>query len=205
MKSIQSAVETTVKELGKIDFVVAGAAGNFLATVSQLSTNAFKSVIDIDLIGSYNTVKATLEEIKKTAGQYIFVSANLHYTGSPFQAHVSAAKAGVDALSNNLAIELGPLGIRSNIVCPGPIDGTEGMERLTMKGHEEFTRKSVPLGNYGSTQDIADATVYLFSDAAKFVTGTTLVVDGGSWRTSSSPPGVYPDVVTELNSQKSKL
>ena len=83
--------------------------------MDNLSANAFKAVIDIDVLGSYNTVKASLEELKKTRGKIIFVSATLHYTGTPFQAHPSAAKAAIDALSNVLCVELGPYGITSNV------------------------------------------------------------------------------------------
>ena len=83
--------------------------------MDNLSANAFKAVIDIDVLGSYNTVKASLEELKKTRGKIIFVSATLHYTGTPFQAHPSAAKAAIDALSSVLCVELGPYGITSNV------------------------------------------------------------------------------------------
>ena len=113
--AMAQAVATTVTELGRIDFIICGAAGNFLATVENLSARAFKSVIDIDVLGSYNTVKAGLEELKRNKGKVLFVSAALHYTGTPFQAHVSAAKAAVDALSQVLAVELGPYGITSNV------------------------------------------------------------------------------------------
>lgn len=114
--SIAKAVENTVEQLGRIDFVIAGAAGNFLSDFNHLSSNAFKSVVSIDLLGSFNTVKACFEQLKKNKGSIIFVSATLHYYGIPFQIHVAAAKAGVDALSNALAVELGPLGIRSNCI-----------------------------------------------------------------------------------------
>lgn len=204
--SLQKAVTETVKQLGRIDFVIAGAAGNFLSAFNQLSANAFKTVIDIDLIGSYNTAKATFEEVRKTKGQYIFISAGLHYTGTPFQTHVAAAKAGVDSLSNNLAIELGPLGIRSNIISPGPIGGTEGMERLVPDPEMlKETIKTVPLGKLGSTQDIADATIFLFSPAAQYVTGTTMIVDGGHWRTSRSLNGIYPEIIIHSNSDEPKI
>lgn len=93
-----------------------GAAGNFLATIQNLSANAFKAVIDIDLLGSYNTVKAALDEIKKNRGKILFVSTTLHYSGQPYQAHVSAAKAAIDALSQVLCVEMGPYGITSNVL-----------------------------------------------------------------------------------------
>ncbi|KAL9016425.1 MAG: hypothetical protein Q9185_006230 [Variospora sp. 1 TL-2023] len=211
IESLQAAVDRCVSELGGIDFVIAGAAGNFLASIDQLSANAFKSVIDIDVLGSYNTLKATLPALvisaKKhisdgktpcpagTGGRIIFVSATIHYTMVPLQTHVSVAKAGVDALSASTAIEFGPRGVTSNIIAPGPIGGTEGMERLSRKEDTERSMKNVPLGRYGSVKEIADATVYLFSDAGNFVNGSVLVVDGAAWRMKTNPGGgfEYPD------------
>ena len=97
------------------------------------------------------------------------------------QAHVNVAKAGVDALSNSVAIEFGPRGITSNVISPGPIAGTEGLERLARKEDAIAGQKIIPLGRWGTVRDIADATVYLFSGAAGYVTGTTLVGECGSF------------------------
>lgn len=203
--SLVKAVDTTVKELGRIDFVIAGAAGNFLADFNHLSSNAFKSVISIDLLGSYNTAKATFSELRKNKGALLFVSATLHYYGIPFQSHVGAAKAGVDALSNALAVELGPLGIRSNCIAPGMIDGTEGMARLAPPT-EVPLHKKVPLQRNGTTRDIAEATVYLFSPAASYVTGEIHVVDGGVWHLGGFLGDLYPEVIINQNSiENSKL
>jgi peroxisomal 2,4-dienoyl-CoA reductase len=151
--------------------------------------------MEIDVVGSFNTLKATLPYLLESAeqnkndgknpntgGRIIFVSATLHYAGTPFQTHVAAAKAAIDALSANAAIEFGPRGITSNIIAPGPIGGTEGMERLVGAEGMEASKASVPLGRYGLVKEIADATVYLFSDAGNYVNGDLLVVDGGSWR-----------------------
>lgn len=97
-----------------------------------------------------------------------------------------AAKAGVDALSSSAALELGPRGITSNVISPGPIGGTEGMERLVGdKLRAEAPKRTVPLGRYGTVKEIADATVYLFSDTGSYVNGAVLVVDGGNWRAPS--------------------
>ena len=169
-------------------------------------------MIDIDVLGSYNTLKATIPALiasaqkhksdGKTAspigtgGRIIFVSATIHYTSMPLQAHVSVAKAGIDALSASTSIEFGPLGVTSNIIAPGPIGGTEGMERLSRKEDTVRAERTVPLGRWGTVKEIADATVYLFGDAGNFVNGNVLVVDGASWRTSSGNPGTgfqYPD------------
>ncbi|CAI7645129.1 unnamed protein product [Penicillium pancosmium] len=212
---LKAAAERCAKELGSIDFVIAGAAGNFLASIEQLSINAFKTVMDIDIMGSYNTLKATLPYLVEsggkhrvdsetlqpspagTGGRIIFVSATLHYRGVPFQAHVSVAKAGIDSLSNSVAIEYGPRGVTSNIVSPGPIAQTEGLERLLPSDAKAAYIKSQPLGRVGHVRDIADATVYLFSDSGSYVTGQTLVVDGSNWRMSggisASDKLRYPD------------
>ncbi|KAJ4346032.1 peroxisomal 2 4-dienoyl-CoA reductase sps19 [Ascochyta clinopodiicola] len=207
---LQAAADRCAEELGSIDFVIAGAAGNFLAPMDQISPNAMKSVIDIDVLGSYNTVKATLPYLVESAakhktdghnpppngtgGRIIFVSATLHYAGTPLQSHVSVAKAGVDAMAMSVAIEQGPKGITSNIIAPGPIADTEGVARLSKQDHRERSSKGIPSGRYGTVKEIADATVYLFSDAGNYVNGETLVVDGGQWHTAGFANGFeYPD------------
>ncbi|GAK63196.1 NAD-binding protein [Moesziomyces antarcticus] len=204
-EQLKEAVRKTVEKFGRIDFVIAGSAANWLAGIEQNSEKGFKTVIDIDLIGSYNTVKATLEQVTKNRGSYIFISATLHYFGLPYQSHPSAAKAGVDALSRVLAVEMGPLGVRSNVIAPGPISGTEGMDRLAPKGMEEAVAEMVPMMRMGAKSDIAAAGVYLFSDAASFVNGTQMVVDGGAWHiqgpmlpypTTSLDPKSLSDLVT---------
>ncbi|CAI6074804.1 unnamed protein product [Clonostachys chloroleuca] len=215
VESLQGAVDRCVEELGGIDFLIAGAAGNFLSPVSSLSPNAFRSVIEIDLIGSFNATKVCLPHLQESAkkhntqgaipkstesgpgGRIIYVSATLHYTGTPLQTHAAVAKAGVDTLSNNIAIEYGPLGITSNIISPGPIADTEGVQRLVADSASaaKTRAKIIPLGRWGLVKEIADATIWLFSDAANYVTGQTTVVDGGAWRTQS-PSGSsfqYPD------------
>ena len=147
--------------------------------------------MDIDVLGSYNTLKATLPHLVTSAGKHrtdgrtpppsgtggriIFISAAFHYTGMPLQTHVTVAKAGVDALSNNVALELGPRGVTSNVISPGPIAGTEGMERLSRPEDLADSLKRVPLGRWGTVKEISDATIYLFSDAGNFVNGQTLI------------------------------
>lgn len=207
---LQAAADRCVRELGGIDFVIAGAAGNFLAPMDQISPNAMKSVIDIDVLGSYNTVKATLpylevsakkhrtdgktEPKNGTGGRIVFVSATLHYAGTPLQSHVSVAKAGVDAMAMSVAIEQGPKGITSNVIAPGPIADTEGVARLAKSEGREKAFKAIPSGRYGTVKEIADATIYLFSDSGNYVNGETLVVDGGQWHTAGFANGFdYPD------------
>jgi len=179
-RQVQAAVQQTIDRYGRIDFVINGAAGNFLAPISGLSENAFRTVIEIDTLGTYHTIKATLPHIRASKGSYIQVSATIHYRGTPYQAHVSAAKAAVDATSAVLAVEEGPHGVRSNVISPGPIAGTEGADRLTTKGPDVGNHWFIPVGRTGDSRDIANAAVFLFSDAASFISGQVLVVDGAS-------------------------
>ncbi|KAH0835283.1 Peroxisomal 2,4-dienoyl-CoA reductase SPS19 [Fonsecaea pedrosoi] len=200
VENLEAAVKQCVEELGGIDFLIAGAAGNFLAPISQLSPNAFKSC--------YHTSWRPARSITPRrpcpnlwggpGGRIIYVSATIHYTGAALQAHVAVAKSGVDALSANVAIEYGPLGVTSNVIAPGPIAGTHGMDRLSKEHYAGQTAgRTIPLGRWGSIKEIADATVFLFSDAGNYVNGEVLVVDGGAWRTGAGSPGYgnfeYPE------------
>jgi 2,4-dienoyl-CoA reductase [(3E)-enoyl-CoA-producing], peroxisomal len=179
-EAIKAAVQTTVEKLGKIDTLVNGAAGNFLAPAAGLSPNGFRTVIDIDLNGTFNAARAAFEHLQRAGnGLVLNISATLHYHGTPLQIHASAAKAGVDAITRNLAVEWGPLGIRVCGIAPGPIGDTEGMKRLAPGDMSEKMTKAIPAQRFGAIDEIAAAAVYLRSHAAAYVTGHVLVVDGG--------------------------
>jgi len=180
-EQIEEAILAAVVRFGKIDVVVNGAAGNFLAPAEALSPNGFGTVVDIDLKGTFNVCRAAFAELKEHRGQILNISATLHYVGTPMQLHVSAAKAGVDALTRNLAVEWGRYGIRVNGIAPGPIEDTEGMKRLVPEPVKEKLLKNIPLGRFGRISDIEKAALFLCSDAASFINGAMLVVDGGQW------------------------
>ena len=184
-EDIEGAVATTVKHFGKLDIAINGAAGNFLCTAEELSPNGFGTVVDIDLKGTFNVCRAAFPQLKEHRGQILNISATLHYLGTPMQLHVSAAKAGVDALTRNLAVEWGRYGIRVNAIAPGPIEDTEGMRRLLPEPIKDRLRKNIPLGRFGRIADIEKAALFLCSDAASFINGTVLVVDGGQWLASN--------------------
>jgi peroxisomal 2,4-dienoyl-CoA reductase len=180
-EAVEQAIAATIARFGKIDIVVNGAAGNFLAPAETLSPNGFGTVVDIDLKGTFNVCRAAFAQLKEHQGQILNISATLHYLGTPMQLHVSAAKAGVDALTRNLAVEWGRYGIRVNTIAPGPIEDTEGMKRLVPEPVKEKLKKNIPLGRFGRIRDIEQAALFLCSDAARFINGAILVVDGGQW------------------------
>ncbi len=181
---IEEAVLATAVKFGKVDIVVNGAAGNFLCKAEDLSPNGFGTVVDIDLKGTFNVCRAAFAQLKEHRGHILNISATLHYLGTPMQLHVSAAKAGVDALTRNLAVEWGRYGIRVNGIAPGPIEDTEGMSRLVPAPIKEKLRQNIPLGRFGRISDIETAAVFLCSDAASFINGEVVVVDGGQWLSS---------------------
>jgi peroxisomal 2,4-dienoyl-CoA reductase len=178
--AIAAAVKATVERFGKVDTLVNGAAGNFLAPAAALSPNGFKTVIEIDLVGTFHATKAAFEHLQKSGnGLVLNISATLHYHGTPLQIHASAAKAGVDAITKNLAVEWGRFGIRSCGIAPGPIGDTEGMKRLAPGDIKDKAMAGIPAGRFGTIDEIAAAAVYLRSPAAAYVTGHVMVVDGG--------------------------
>jgi NAD(P)-dependent dehydrogenase (short-subunit alcohol dehydrogenase family) len=178
--ALASAIRSAREAHGDIDLVVCGAAGNFPALALGISANGFKSVIDIDLLGTFNTCRAVFEHLKRPGASIINISAMQAFTPMPMQAHVCAAKAGVDMLTRCLAIEWGPEGVRVNSIAPGAVDDTEGMRRLapTPEIQKQFTR-AIPLQRFATKDEIADLALFLSSDAAKFITGAVVVCDGG--------------------------
>jgi peroxisomal 2,4-dienoyl-CoA reductase len=184
--AVENAIAKTVEHYGKIDIVVNGAAGNFLCAADQLSANGFGTVVDIDTKGTFNVCRAAFEALKESRGQILNISTTLHYLATPMQIHVSAAKAGVDAITRNLSVEWGRHGLRVNGIAPGPIEDTEGMKRLLMPELKEKLMRKIPVARFGRIEDIENAALFLASDAASYVNGVTLVVDGGAWLLGTS-------------------
>ncbi|MFN7926139.1 MAG: SDR family oxidoreductase [Bryobacteraceae bacterium] len=177
---LDAALAEAHASFGDIDFLFCAAAGNFPAPVLGMSANGFKAVIDIDLLGTFNTVRAAHARMRKPGAVAIAISANHAHVAYPLQSHVCAAKAGIELLFKTLALEWGPQGIRCNCIEPGPIDDTEGMRRLApTEDSRRGVVSAVPLRRMGSKDDIANAAVFLCSDAASYVTGAVYQVDGG--------------------------
>ena len=178
--ALESAMVSTHSELGPIDVVIAAAAGNFPAPVLGMSANGFKAIIDIDLLGTFNTVRAAYEHLRRPGASVLAISAAHARVPIAFQAHVCAAKAGVELLMQTLAIEWGPEGVRCNCITPGPTADTEGMRRLAPTAEiEERVKSEIPLRRFGTKDELADLALFLCSDAAAYITGGTFPCDGG--------------------------
>jgi NAD(P)-dependent dehydrogenase (short-subunit alcohol dehydrogenase family) len=178
---IRGGLEQAVAKLGKLDIVVSGAAGNFVAPALGMSANGFRTVVDIDLNGTFNVLRACYDLLNLPGAALIAITAGQAVNPSMFQVHVCAAKAGINQLIRVLAMEWGPAGVRVNGISPGPIANTEGMARLAPTEQAAIAITSrIPLRRYGEIEEVAESAVFLVSDSARYVTGTILDCDGGS-------------------------
>jgi peroxisomal 2,4-dienoyl-CoA reductase len=178
---VEHVVSEILKRHGRLDIVINNAAGNFPAPISGISYNGFKAIVDIDLRGTYNVTKAAFEAwLKQHGGHIVNISAPFQNLGVSLQAHVAAAKAGVDSLTRTCAVEFGPYGIRVNGIAPGGMADTEGLARFASAAKESAGGGNNPLGYIGTKRDIANAVLFLVSDAASYVTGQVFAVDGGA-------------------------
>lgn len=179
-EAIAKAIEDAVAAFGEIDVLISGAAGNFTAEALNISPNGFKSVVDIDLLGTFNVVRAAFAHLKKPGASVINITAPQAMAPMMMQSHVCAAKAGINKLTEVLAMEWGPQGVRVNAISPGPIEGTEGMARLApTEAARQLTSDSVPLKRFGDPSDIANAAMFLSSPQGGYINGIVLPVDGG--------------------------
>jgi peroxisomal 2,4-dienoyl-CoA reductase len=177
---VEATIATTLERSGRLDIVVNNAAGNFPSPIARLSPNGFRTVVDIDLMGTFNVMRAAHAAwMAEHGGSIVNISAAIQYVGTALQAHVASAKAGVDALSRTAAVEWGPQGVRVNVMAPGGMLQTEGVARITPLSSGGPAAN--PMRRYAHVDEMANAVLFLASDAASYVTGATLVVDGGGW------------------------
>lgn len=181
-----TALTRTQEAFGDINTLVCGAAGNFISAAENISPKGFRTVIEIDLLGAFNAAHAAFEQLRRSKGSVLFVSGGQSYVPFRYQAHVGAAKAGIDMLMRDLALEWGAYGIRCNSIVPGPVRDTEGMKRMTAQGDTEMWPRMVPLGRMAYVHEIAQMAVVLASPLASFVNGAVIPVDGGQNLTGSA-------------------
>lgn len=175
-EAVEQVIASAIEKYGSLNIVVNCAAGMFPAPIERMSYNAFKTIVDIDLLGTYNVTKAAFTAyLKEHGGCIVNITAPFEHWGVSSLAHVAAAKAGVESLTRTCAVEWAPLGIRVNSVAPGFISETEGVKRFA-ESMDIPDDKSLK----GTRQDMANAVLFLVSDSASFVSGVCIRVDGGA-------------------------
>jgi NAD(P)-dependent dehydrogenase (short-subunit alcohol dehydrogenase family) len=185
---IRGAMERVASELGPMDIVVSGAAGNFLSSALGMSANAFRTVVDIDLNGTFNVFRGCHDLLRLPGASLIAITAGQAVNAVPFQSHACAAKAGINQLVRVLALEWGP-DVRVNAISPGPIAGTEGMSRLAQdQPADGGVQPGLALKRWGRIDEVAECAVFLCSLSASYITGTILDCDGGSQLGDASHP-----------------
>ncbi|MGO9419270.1 SDR family oxidoreductase [Roseiarcus sp.] len=187
MEAVDRALQAGCARHGAIDVLVSGAAGNFLSAANDLSSNGFRAVVDIDLIGTFHVMRATFPRLTKPGASVINITAPQSFVPMRYQAHVCAAKAGVDQMTRVLALEWGVDGVRVNSISPGPIAGTEGMRRLSTPEAEKAMLEAIPLRRMGSREDIAWLAMFLSSPYASYISGAVIPCDGGGAMESVKP------------------
>jgi len=201
-EQVAEMAKKAVEKFGRIDILVNNAAGNFLARAEELSTNGWKSVTGIVLDGTFYCSQAVGKQmIAQKGGRIVNIVATYAWTGNPFTVHSACAKAGVVAMTQTLAVEWAKHKIRVNAIAPGPIQ-TEGASKRLWAGFEEKMAQEIPAGRFGTVDEIAQAAVYLVSEAAAYTTGEVLVVDGGDWLGKSDFPEALIDKLKEMMKKK---
>lgn len=187
--AVGAALEEAVAKFGLVEVLVSGAAGNFLCDAKAMSSNGFKAVVDIDLVGTFHVLRQAYAHLCKPGASVINITAPQASVPMRSQAHAAAAKAGVDQLTRVLALEWGEDGIRVNAISPGPIDGTEGFQRLMAADEESrrFSAACVPLKRVGTISDIANLALFLASPRASYISGAVVPCDGGGAVESVKP------------------
>src|SRR5215212_3051100 len=157
-EQVDEMVERTVKHFGSLDILVNNAAGNFICRAEDLSPNGWNAVIGIVLNGTFYCSRAVGRYLiaRKRGGSIVNILANYVWTGSPGTIHSAAAKAGVMSLTQTLAVEWAPHGIRVNAVAPGPIESSPGAARQLWNSAEAVDRiaSMIPSRRWGRPEEV---------------------------------------------------
>uniref|UniRef100_A0A3Q8UBV9 2,4-dienoyl-CoA reductase [(3E)-enoyl-CoA-producing] n=1 Tax=Nephromyces sp. MMRI TaxID=2496275 RepID=A0A3Q8UBV9_9APIC len=194
-RSVEEGVLRCIDVFKRINILINCAAGNFICDILNLSVKGFKTVLEIDTVGTFIASKHVYTHaLQHTGGGVIInISMTLHYTGTHSQIHAGAAKAAIDAMTKHMAVEFGHTHVNVNSIAPGPILNTQGIHKLTLTNNQEgpnelldALKESIPLKRLGTVDDLANTALFLSTKEANYITGSIIVVDGGHWLNGTS-------------------
>ena len=183
-EQVADMVAQSVSRFKKIDGLLNNAAGNFISPTEKLSENAFKTIVDIVLLGSFNcTLNAGREMIKSGGGNILSIVTTYAWTGSGYVVPSASAKAGVLAMTRSLAVEWAKYNIRSNAIAPGSFPTKGAWSRLVPPGLnvEKKMKERVPMNRFGEHEELANLAAYLMADGSAYINGDVITIDGGEW------------------------
>ena len=176
-ESVNNAIATLHDEVGTLDVVVMNSGITDDGLAMRMSDEQWRRVLATNLDGAFYVAKRTIGDlVKKRSGAMIFISSVSPFLGVPGQANYAASKAGLVGLARALAGEVARRGVTVNVIAPGLIDTDMTKDLASAK---DALLERIPLGRIGVTSDIAGVAVFLASDAARYITGAVLPVDGG--------------------------
>ena len=183
-EDVQRMIDETVSKLGPVSVLLNNAAGNFISPTERLSENAFRTIVDIVLTGTFNCSMAAQKAMKKNGGGIILnIITTYAWTGSGYVVPSACAKAGVLAMTRSLAVEWAKYGIRTNAIAPGPFPTEGAWTRLVPPGLkiEKRMKKRIPLQRFGEHEELANLASFLISDGSSYINGEVVTIDGGEW------------------------
>lgn len=181
---VESMINQAVDQLGSVDILVNNAAGNFISPTENLSSNAFKTVVDIVLNGTFHCSQAAGKIMRKNkSGVILNIVTTYAWTGSGYVVPSACAKAGVLAMTRSLAVEWAKYGIRTVAIAPGPFPTKGAWSRLAPPGLgiEKKMKARIPLKRLGEHSELANLASFLVSDMAPYINGEVVTIDGGEW------------------------
>ena len=185
LEDVELMTSQALDKFGAIDCLLNNAAGNFISPTEMLSPNAFKVVIDIVLMGTWNCTSTIGKEmIKNKKGNVLSIVTTYAWTGSPYVVPSASAKAGVLAMTISLAVEWGKHNIRFNAIAPGPFPTKGAWSRLMPPGFEDFEdgmKDKIPMKRFGERHELENLASYLMSDGSAYINGEVVTIDGGEW------------------------
>ena len=179
---IAEVVDGFWEEWGRIDVLINNAGANFISPAAGISANGWRTVIDINLNGTFLMSKMVGQKMigDGEGGRIINMSATNAENGSPMISHSGASKAGINSMTESLAVEWGPAGVTVNAICPGPVR-TEGSDKQLWQDEDlvENLRSQIPLGRFATPEDIAPLAMFIASEMGGFLNGALIPIDGG--------------------------